>query len=83
MEVAVDEVLQVYVPAPLAVKVAEPPWHTEVGVAVMLTVGAGFTTKVTKVNELHPPLLPVTVYTVVTVGETKTLVPDKAPGVQK
>jgi hypothetical protein len=64
-------VLQLYVLAPLAVNTDVPPTHIDVGDAVTLIVGVEFTVTVTVAVLLHPtPLVPVTVYVVVPVGDT-------------
>lgn len=72
---------QVYVVAPLAVRVAEFPKQTAVGVLMMLMVGLGLTIKFTVRVELHNPLNPVTVYVVVLVGLTVTVPPVNDPGI--
>lgn len=47
--------------APLPVKVAVPPGHMAVGFAEAITVGVGFTVKITVCGILlHAPLVPVT-----------------------
>jgi hypothetical protein len=72
----------VYVVAPLAVRVDENPLQIVEGVASAVTVGV-FTNRVTVDVPLHePPLDPVTVYVVVTVGETGTTGPVIPPGFQ-
>jgi hypothetical protein len=64
---------QLYVAAPLAVKlVPPPPEHMFAEVGVTLTVGAVFTVIVTVCVPLQGPFIPVTVYVVVTVGVAVT-----------
>jgi hypothetical protein len=53
--------------AVIVVLLAEPHKVDEVGVKVK--VGFGFTTTVIVFVLLHPPIVPVTVYVVVTVGD--------------
>jgi hypothetical protein len=72
---------QVYVDAPLAFKVAELPAQIFVADGETDKVGKEFTVILTvcvllQLNEF----VPLTVYVVVTVGETTTLLPVKAPG---
>ena len=51
-------------------------------VVVVETLGNEFTVTVNVAVFVHPgPVEPVTVYVVVAVGETVTLVPDKLPGI--
>lgn len=65
---------QVYVLAPLAVKVAQLPWHIVAGGTVI--VGFGFTVTVTTCVSVQPEaLVPVMVYEVVTVGQAFTEAP--------
>jgi len=67
--------------APLAVKVAELPLQIAVGLETMVKVGVGNTRILTVLVLVQPEaLVPVTVYTVVAVGVTVTLVPIKLPG---
>lgn len=48
-----------------------------------VTVGNGFTVTVTVFAPVHPAVVvPLTVYMVVTVGVTVTVVPLSAPGIQ-
>jgi hypothetical protein len=72
---------QVYVVAPLPVKVAELPAHIAIGLAIAVTVGIGLTVNVTVFVLVQLPLAPVTVYVVVIVGLTTTAVPVKEPGI--
>ena len=64
--------LQVYVLAPLPVKVVELPLQIDVA-PLMLTVGDGFTVTPTVLVDEQPEVVPVTVYTVVDVGFTLTV----------
>ena len=59
---------------------AEPPKHTAVGLEIILTVGVMFTETVTIAELVHVPLLPITVYVVVTRGISVTVAPFKAIG---
>jgi hypothetical protein len=68
--------------APVAVKVTLPDTHTEVGKGVAVRVGVGFTTKATVEGAEQDPLFPVTVYVVLTEGDTVTLAPVNEPGIQ-
>jgi hypothetical protein len=71
------------VDAPLAVNVAELPIQTLVAVAAMLKLGIGFTEILIAALEVQPArVVPITVYEVVTVGDTTTLLPVKPPGFQ-
>jgi hypothetical protein len=71
IEAVVAEVLQLYVLAPLAVKVVAAPRQITVGVAATTTVGTGLASRVTVAVEVQPPgFVPVTVYTVSVVGLT-------------
>jgi hypothetical protein len=64
--------------APLAVKVAALPEHT---VALLTeTVGVAFTVTETVFVLAQPPVLPVTVYTVVDEGVTLTVLVVALPG---
>ena len=65
-----EPVLQVYVDAPEAVRTTEFPEQRLAFKA--LTVGFAFTATVEVMLALHPPLFPVTVYTVSESGETET-----------
>lgn len=66
---------QLYVLAPLAVKVALLPAHMVTLAGVTETVGTVFTVTTTVVDPEHPPVVPVTVYVVVAVGEAVTVAP--------
>ena len=50
---------------------------------VVETVGAGLTVIVLVAVPVQPPVVPVTVYVVVVVGETVTIVPVKLPGIHR
>ena len=63
-------VFQEYVAAPLAVNVEEPPAQIAVDVALTFRLGVLFVIVIVFVL-LQLPLFPVTVYVVVTVGETE------------
>jgi len=83
--VAVKLVLgvQVYVEAPLPVKVVELPEHIVTG-PVIPNVGVAFTVTIIVAGALlQPDAVPVTVYVVVDPGETLTVEPLKKPGIQK
>ena len=57
------------------------PAHTVVDEAAMLTVGVVLTFTFTVLVAVHPAaFMPVSVYCVVTVGDTATVLPVKAPG---
>jgi hypothetical protein len=56
--------------------------HIIVGETVGVTTGFGYTVKVTVFEPVQPKAVPVTVYVVVTSGETETGVPPKLPGCQ-
>ena len=59
------------------------PIHNTTGLLLAVTVGFGFTVNVMVVVFVQPEALaPVTVYVVVTVGDTLTGVPIKPPGFQ-
>jgi hypothetical protein len=53
--------IQLYVVAPLADKVEEPPEQSVVCVAEAVTTGVGFTVMVTRLVSVQPPDVPVTV----------------------
>jgi hypothetical protein len=74
--------IHVYVVAPAAVSVVELPLQIVEADADTVTVGVMTTVTVTCAVEVQPPRSPVTVYVVVTAGETLTTVPDKEPGIQ-
>lgn len=75
--------IQLYVVAPLPVNVTELPVQMDELEEVAVTVGVGFTVMVRVAGSVHPfAAVPVTVYVVVVVGETVTVVPDKLPGIQ-
>ena len=57
----VAPVFHKYVEAPLAVKTALPPGQIEVGLALAVTTGSGFTKTDTVGEPLHPAVIPVTV----------------------
>ena len=61
-------------------RVAELPAQIIVGEAVAVRVGLGLTSNAKVPVVEQPPLDAVTVYIVVTTGETTTLLPVKAPG---
>jgi hypothetical protein len=72
---------QVYVCAPLAVRLAELPTQMEGADAERLMVGVGFKSKETVCVEIQPNAdAPVTVYTVVAVGVTMAALPVNALG---
>lgn len=71
-----------YVDAPVPVRVVELPEQIVAPLVVVPTVGEVFTAIICVTVELHPVLVPVTVYVVVVVGETVTDVPLKLPGIQ-
>jgi hypothetical protein len=74
---------QVYVRAPLAVKVDELPAQMVAGLAVAITVGIGLTTKVTVcVPGQAKVLVPVIEYVVVIVGFTTIEEVMAPPGFQ-
>jgi hypothetical protein len=74
---------QVYEVAPFAESVALKPIQTAVGDTAELTVGFGTTIKLIVLLPTQPAeLVATTVYTVVEVGDTTTLVPVKFPGFQ-
>jgi hypothetical protein len=56
--------------------------QTGFGEAPVVSVGSGFTIRLTVCVLVQFPLAPVTVYIVVVVGETTTLLPVSAPGFQ-
>jgi hypothetical protein len=62
--------------------VDEPVPQIKLGVRVAVTVGLGLTKRLTVWVEVHAPLRPVIVYTVVDVGVTVTELPFKEPGIQ-
>jgi len=69
----------VYVEAPLAVRfVPLPPVHMLAAAGVTVTVGVGFTVTTTVAASEQLPVVPVTVYDVVTVGLAVTLAPTVA-----
>lgn len=75
--------IQVYVLPPCPVMVVLSPAQIVAAVVVVEIVGSGFTVTVTvDVFEQPGPLEPVTVYVVVAVGETVTVVPLMLPGAQ-
>lgn len=72
--------VQLYVSAPLLVKVAEPPEHTSVllNAAPAVTVGEGFTITICAAVAGHPALLtPVTLYELETEGATVNVAPGE------
>jgi hypothetical protein len=71
---------QVYVAPPLAVSVELLPAHITEGLAVTVSVGPLFTVTETTALLVQVPEEPITVYVVVIVGETVTLVPTRLPG---
>ena len=73
---------QVYVLAPLAVKLTEPPEHTNWLLANMLIVGLALVSTTCEIPETQPTeLVAATEYRVGPFGTTVTEVPDKFPGV--
>jgi hypothetical protein len=66
---------QLYVDAPDAASVVLLPEHKVNVVGVTFVIGVGFTVMVTVVDPLQPPLVPVTVYVVVLVGDAVTIDP--------
>ena len=69
----------VYVAAPLAVRLVPlPPVHMLATAGVTVTVGVGFTVTTTVASLEQLPLVPVTVYDVVTVGLAVTVAPTVA-----
>ena len=70
-----------YVVAPFAVNVAEPPVQIEDDEVPKFTVGVVIIFTITVFVELHGPLEPVAVYTVLKVGDT-TLVEVRGPLLQ-
>jgi hypothetical protein len=70
----------VYDTAPFAVKVDELPRQIDVGDPAAVIVGFEFTVSKIVFVFVHEPFAPVTVYVVVTVGETTTEVPVNEPG---
>jgi hypothetical protein len=72
-ELRVDDGDQVYVFAPLAFSVADAPLHI-VG-ELTVTVGVGFTVTTAVAAAVHDPVVPTTVYVVVTVGLAVTFAP--------
>jgi hypothetical protein len=78
-----DPGIQLYVEAPDPVSVTALPVHTAEFDEDALTTGRLFTVTATVAVLEHPaPFEPVTVYVVVTDGETPTLVPLNDPGIQ-
>ena len=75
--------VQVYDVPPVADKDVVPPLQMVGEVADGVIVGFGLTVIVVVFIVVHPvAFAPVTVYCVVIVGLTTTLLPDKAPGIQ-
>jgi hypothetical protein len=68
--------------APVAVSVDELPAQMFVGEAEAVTVGLGLTIRFRTCVLEQAPVTPVTVYCVVMVGETTTLLPVSDPGIQ-
>jgi len=58
------------------------PEHIAVGEALAVKVGFGLTINVIVLVLVHAPFAPVTVYVVVTVGDTTVVLPVNAPGFQ-
>lgn len=58
------------------------PEQIAVGDAFAVKVGFGFTINVIVLVLVQAPFAPVTVYVVVTVGDTTALLPVVAPGIQ-
>ena len=67
---------------PVAVKVAELPLQTTVGLLEAVIVGDGFTTKFIVLVAVQEPIVPVTVYIVEEAGLTVIDAPTKPPGFQ-
>jgi hypothetical protein len=77
-----DPGIHVYVEAPPALSVTELPIQIALEDAAAFTFGRAFTVTITVEVPVHPgPLEPVTVYVVVEVGETVTVVPVSDPGI--
>jgi len=76
--------IQEYADAPEPVSVLLCPVQIAAGEAVAPTTGMGLTVTVTVEVPLHPAAdKPITVYTVVAVGQTLTVVPARVPGIQE
>lgn len=73
--------IQLYVAAPLPVRVVVLPAQIVPPEVVVVTVGVGFTVMVRVAVAVQPLLVPVTVYVVVPVGVTVTVVPVRLPGI--
>jgi hypothetical protein len=70
--------------APFAVSVLLCPVQIAGGEAETVTLGRGFTVRITVVVLLQPfPSVPVTVYVAVAVGHTLTFAPLKLPGIHE
>lgn len=67
----------VYVVAPEVNRLTLSPGQIFTAIGVIVTVGLGFTSIVMVALSLHPPLAPITVYVVVSVGIAITDVPDE------
>jgi hypothetical protein len=76
--------IQRYVFAPLPVRTLDPPLQMEVILALAFTGGVGFTVMVRVAVFEHrvPASTPVTVYVVVTSGDSVKILPLKVPGCQ-
>ena len=74
---------QVQVVPPAAVKVADPPVQTDVGLLTAVIVGDGLTVMVIVLVDVQfEAFAPITEQVVVTLGVMVTLVPVKPPGFQ-
>ena len=74
---------QVYVLAPVAVKVELCPTQMVAGVAAKFNVGVGLTVTATVPLPVHPAVVvPATVNVVVTLGVTVAVIPEIFPGFQ-
>jgi hypothetical protein len=74
--------IHVYMFPPVALRVAELPWQSEVFGVLIATGGAEFTVTVTVDVLLQPFSVPLTVYVVVAEGETESVLPVRLPGCQ-
>jgi len=77
-----DPGIQVYVDAPPPVIVVLLPAHIVAPDVVVVTVGEGLTVMTRVAVAEQPVEVPITVYVVVPVGETVTVVPVSDPGIQ-
>lgn len=74
--------IQLYVVAPVAVKLTVEPAQITLGEAEATTVGVAVTFRFTVCVLLQPNEVPVTVYTVLAVGLTTATVADPPAGIQ-